>query len=94
MPARRSWTALLAALLLLVPLALRAHGHAAHAGPDCAVCVVSHHAPAVRVALPSVTPPVALTSLIEVSVVLEAARAERSAHAGRGPPLLFRTLPA
>jgi len=92
MLARRSWTALLAALLLLVPLALRAHGHAPHAGPDCAVCVVSHHAPATQATTPVVTAPLALASTIEIAVVVEPATAERSAHTGRGPPLLLRTL--
>jgi hypothetical protein len=92
MPSRRSWTALLAALLLLVPLALRAHGHAPHAGSDCAVCVVSHHAPAAHATAPAVAAPVAVVSKIEIAVVADPTCAERTVHAGRGPPLLLRTL--
>jgi hypothetical protein len=92
MPARRSWTAVLAALLLLVPLALRAHAHAPHAGPDCVVCVVSHHAPAAPATVPVVAPPVAMASRLEVAVAAAPICAERVVHAGRGPPRLLRTL--
>ena len=92
MPARRSWTALLAALLLLVPLALRAHAHAPHTRADCAVCVVSHHAPAAQASAPVVATPVAVASTIEIVAVAHPTCAERAAHAGRGPPLLLQML--
>ena len=86
MPARRTWTALLAALLLLVPFALRAHVHTSHPGSDCAVCVVSHHAPAVRVSAPAVGAPALVAATVAPAVGVVAATEYRPAHTGRGPP--------
>ena len=94
MPARRSWTALLAALLLLVPLALRAHAHPGHLGTDCAVCVVSHHMPTVRVSTPAVAAPTVVASAIVGAVLLEPSLADRPVHTGRGPPAAPLTSPS
>lgn len=74
-------------VLLLVPLALRAHGHAGHTDArPCAVCVVAHHAPAI------VTPAVAPAAVLHAHVALVVSdrapetRAAYSPHAGRAPP--------
>jgi hypothetical protein len=89
MPARRSWTALLAALLLLVPLALRAHVHVGHPSADCAVCVVSHHMPAVRESKPAVVAPAVVASAVADPLLAEPVQVARPVHTGRGPPSLL-----
>jgi hypothetical protein len=86
---QRPWTALLAALLLLVPLALSAHVHPGHPGTDCAACVVSHHAPTVRAATPALSAPVVVRSALIAHALLAPASTDRPAHAGRGPPADF-----
>lgn len=88
MSAGRRWTALLAALLLVVPLLARAHAHVGHVGPDCSVCVVSHHAPAVRPAPPALAAPVTVASPVLLPCAEAPLAAARAAHAGRGPPRL------
>jgi hypothetical protein len=78
---------LLAALLLLIPLALRAHVHAAaHPGSDCAVCVASHQTSAIRATPHGLGAPCTVASPIEAIVVSNHARVERPVHRGRGPP--------
>ncbi|HVN75201.1 MAG TPA: hypothetical protein VMT19_02710 [Thermoanaerobaculaceae bacterium] len=74
-------------VLLLVPLALGAHGHPGHTDArPCAVCVVAHHVPAI------VTPTVAMAAVLHsriAPVVFGLApemRAARAAHSGRAPP--------
>ena len=95
MPARRrSWPVLLAAFLLLVPLALSAHVHAAHQGKDCAVCVVSHHTPTVRTTTPTLSAPIVVPSQLIAPAVLVPTSAERPVHAGRGPPTLLASTPS
>ncbi len=74
-------------VLLLVPLALRAHGHPGHTDArPCAVCVVAHHVPAI------VMPVVAMAAVLHARITLVESglapetRAARSAHSGRAPP--------
>lgn len=82
-------------VLLLVPLALSAHGYTAHhdARP-CAVCVVAHHSPAIT------TPVVAVASAFVAAVapvlvgLAPETRAARSVHSGRAPPHAARTFAA
>ena len=57
MRSRRSWTALLAALLLLIPLALSAHAHTTHSHPECAICVATHHAATAKAPEPALGAP-------------------------------------
>lgn len=92
--ARTAGIALLV-VLLLVPLALRAHGHAGHTDArPCAVCVVAHHAPAI------VAPAVAPAAVLHTRIALVASdlapetRAARSAHSGRAPPRFSSALTA
>jgi len=94
MRARRACTSLLAALLLLIPLALRAHGHAGHPHTECAVCVASHQAPAVRAPGPSIAAPHAVASPVVTTVVADPACAERPVYVGRGPPAHLPSAPS
>jgi hypothetical protein len=83
---RRSGVALLAALLLLAPLVSSAHAHASHADAGCSVCVVTHHAPAIRPRTP-VLPARSVVASTVVPAPTDAPRVvARAAHAGRGPP--------
>jgi hypothetical protein len=82
-------------VLLLVPLALSTHGHAAHhdARP-CAVCVVAHHSPAIATATVAVTSAfVAAVTPVVVGLALET-RAAHSVHSGRAPPRAALTFAA
>jgi hypothetical protein len=77
-------------VLLLVPLALRAHGHREHTDArPCAVCVVAHHSQVV------VTPTTAVASVFQTRITLVVSgstpetRTARSTHSGRAPPHFF-----
>ena len=86
MRSRRSWTALLAALLLLIPLALSAHAHPLHPHAECAVCVVTHHAATAKAPTPTLGAPETLASPVVAAIALAPEGADRPVHAGRGPP--------
>ena len=86
---KRALGVLLMALLLLVPLAARAHTHSkGGASPSCAICIAAHHTPSV------VGPcPAPISSLAEASVRLGAPLGvivpqHRSPQTGRAPPEL------
>jgi hypothetical protein len=89
MRSRRSWTALLAALLLLIPLALSAHAHPAHSHPECAVCVATHHAATAKAPEPTLGTPERLATPVVVAVALAPASVDRPVQVGRGPPALL-----
>ena len=89
MRSRRSWTALLAALLLLIPLALSAHAHTTHSHPECAVCVATHHAATASAPEPAIGTPETLATTVVTAVALAPASADLPAHVGRGPPALL-----
>ena len=86
MRSRRSWTALLAALLLLIPLALSAHAHMAHPHRECAVCVATHHAATAKAPEPALGAPETLATTVVTAVALAPASADRPVQVGRGPP--------
>jgi hypothetical protein len=86
MRSKRSWTALLAALLLLIPLALSAHAHTTHSHPECAVCVATHHAATANAPKPELGTPLTLATTVVAAVALAPASVDQPAHVGRGPP--------
>jgi hypothetical protein len=86
MRSRRSWSAFLAALLLLIPLALSAHAHTTHSHPECAVCVATHHAVTASSPKPDLGTPQTLATTVVVAVALAPASVDRPVHVGRGPP--------
>ncbi len=88
MRSRRPWTALLAALLLLIPLALRAHAHTTHSHPECAICVATHHAATPKAPEPTLGTPETLATTIVTAVALVPASVDRPVQVGRGPPAL------
>jgi len=86
MRSRRSWTALLAALLLLIPLALSAHAHTTHSHPECAVCVATHHAATASTPEPALGTPRTLATTVVAAVALAPVSADLPVQVGRGPP--------
>ena len=82
----RRWTALLAALLLLIPLALSAHAHTTRAHTECAVCVATHHAATPSAPAPALGTPETLATTVVTAVALAPASADRPVQVGRGPP--------
>ena len=88
MRSRRSWTALFAALLLLIPLALSAH-HTTHSHPECAICVATHHAATAKTPEPTLGTPERLATTVVTAVALVPVSVDRPAHVGRGPPALL-----
>jgi hypothetical protein len=86
MRSRRSWTALLAALLLLIPLALSAHAHTTHSHPECAICVATHHAATAKTPEPSLGTPETLATTVVTAVALAPMCVDRPVQVGRGPP--------
>jgi hypothetical protein len=89
MRSRRSWTALLAALLLLIPLALSAHAHTTHSHPECAICVVTHHAATAKAPEPALGTPETLATTVVTAGALAPACIDRPVQVGRGPPALL-----
>jgi hypothetical protein len=89
MRSRRSWTALLAALLLLIPLALSAHAHTAQPHPECAVCVATHHAATAKMPAPALGTPETLATPVVTAVALAPASVDQPVRVGRGPPALL-----
>ena len=87
MRSRRSWTALLAALLLLIPLALSAHAHTTHSHPECAICVATHHAATASAPEPALGTPETLETTVVTAVALAPVFVDRPVQVGRGPPV-------
>jgi len=85
----RALGALFLALLLLVPLAARAHTHrSGSASATCAICIAAHHTPSVVSSGPA---PISIVA--EASARLGAPAGvvvpqHRSPHVGRAPPEL------
>ena len=80
---------LLAALLLLIPLALSAHAHTTHSHPECAICVVTHHAATAKAPEPALGTPETLATTVITAVALAPAFVLQPVHVGRGPPALL-----
>ncbi len=77
--------------LLLVPLVSSGHHHGADArsAGSCALCVVTHHAPAVVAALPTAPAPTALQLAAPLQPVAAPPHRVPSSVAGRAPPITF-----
>jgi hypothetical protein len=86
---RRSWSALLAALVLVIPLALSAHAHSTHSHPECAICVATHHAATAKTPEPTLGTPERLATTVVTAVALVPVSVDRPVHVGRGPPALL-----
>jgi len=77
------------ALLLLVPLAARAHTHrSGGASPTCATCIAAHHTPSVISSQPAPVAIVAETSAGHGAPAGVVVPQHRAPHAGRAPPEL------
>lgn len=89
--------ALLVLVLLLVPLALRAHHHSTNrvgAVDACSICLVTHHSPAGgAVPHPNAAPDL-LGSLVVIPLVTVPESRSHLTHSGRGPPSLHLSLVA
>ena len=84
---RRALGGLLLALLLLVPLAARAHTHrSGGASATCAICIAAHHTPSVVGSGPGPVSVVAEASAGLGATVGVLVSQHRSPHAGRAPP--------
>jgi hypothetical protein len=77
--------------LLLVPLVSSGHHHApdARSAGSCALCVVTHHAPAIVTALPSAPAPSALQLAAVSEPIAAPPHRVPSSVAGRAPPITF-----
>ena len=77
--------------LLLVPVVASGHSHGAHpTAQPCAICVVTHHTPAVSappVAAPANVPIFIGIELVAFAIPCDLARSQPSV---RGPPLLLQ----
>jgi len=84
---RRALGVLLLAVLLLVPLAARAHTHSSGgASATCAICIAAHHTPSLVSSHPAPVSIVAETSAGHRSPAGVVVPQHRSPHAGRAPP--------
>jgi len=86
--AARRARALVLAVLLLVPLVASAHHHAIEtANPgSCAICLVSHHAPAVVTAVPAAFTLAAVAIATALPSPTTPVDRAHSPIAGRAPP--------
>ncbi len=81
------------AVLLLVPLLLKGHAHAHEIAPaDCAVCVVTQHAPAVAPTTPATVGVVLAADTLAPASVPAYRGVDRPTPSGRGPPRATRRL--
>jgi hypothetical protein len=79
--------------LLLVPTLLHGHRHPASDTPaSCALCVATHHTPAVQAAPLAAPAPVARAVALTFVPDLPSTPGARRPHTGRGPPLALAPL--
>lgn len=90
---RARWLAAILAVLLLVPVLLKGHAHADEIAPaDCAVCIVTQHAPAVAATTGATVDVVIAADPLPLAAAPAYRGVDRPAPSGRGPPRATRRI--